>query len=162
MGVWAFSFPKHFPTQCEFPKGNVPGYVCNHGSLRERDSLPYFLHPCERHASTYQKLTLLVSYALLCSLVSTSPSTLRRNMTFRHSVGLISHVIQSVGTKGRSKAFPTQRLIPSRNHGSLSVGHSESRRVTDELGSRLERPITTSVSKRANAHWHAIIASSCC
>ncbi|KAI2662293.1 Transposon Ty3-G Gag-Pol polyprotein [Labeo rohita] len=26
------------PTQLEFPKGNVPGYVCNHGSPRERDA----------------------------------------------------------------------------------------------------------------------------
>ncbi len=129
MGVWAFSFPKHFPTQCEFPKGNVPGYVCNHGSLRERDSLPYFLHPCERHASTYQKLTLLVSYALLCSLVSTSPSTLRRNMTFRHSVGLISHVIQSVGTKGRSQSvfrhsvsFPRGTMVPYQSVTPSHVG----------------------------------------
>ncbi|KAI2644504.1 Transposon Ty3-G Gag-Pol polyprotein [Labeo rohita] len=27
-----------FRTQLEFPKGNVPGYVCNHGSPRERDA----------------------------------------------------------------------------------------------------------------------------
>ncbi len=47
------------------------------------------------------------------------------------------------------------------NHGSLSVGHSESRRMTDELGSRQRDLSTSSVTKRANGHWHAIIASSC-
>ncbi len=45
--------------------------------------------------------------------------------------------------------------------GSLSVGHSESRRMTDELGSRQRDLSTSSVTKRANGHWHAIIASSC-
>ncbi len=56
------------------PKGNVPGYVCNHGSLRNEtlNCMPYFLHPCERLASTFEKLTLLVPDALLSSLVSTS------------------------------------------------------------------------------------------
>ncbi len=32
------SFPKAFSTQLEFPEGNVPGYVCNHHSPRERDA----------------------------------------------------------------------------------------------------------------------------
>ncbi len=32
------SFPKSISTQLEFPKGNFPGYVCNHGSPRERDT----------------------------------------------------------------------------------------------------------------------------
>ncbi len=45
--------------------------------------------------------------------------------------------------------------------GSLSVGHSESRRMTDELGSRQRDLSTSSVTKRANGHWHAIITSSC-
>ncbi len=44
---------------------------------------------------------------------------------------------------------------------SLSVGHSESRRMTDELGSPRGDLSTSSVTKRANGHWHAIIASSC-
>ncbi len=47
------------------------------------------------------------------------------------------------------------------NLRSLSVGHSESRRMTDELGSRQRDLSTSSVTKRANGHWHAIIASSC-
>ncbi len=44
---------------------------------------------------------------------------------------------------------------------SLSVGHSESRRMTDELGSRQRDLSTSSVTKWANGHWHVIIASSC-
>ncbi len=46
-------------------------------------------------------------------------------------------------------------------YSSLSVGHSESRRMTDELGSRQRDLSTSSITKRANGHWHAIIASSC-
>ncbi len=46
-------------------------------------------------------------------------------------------------------------------YSSLSVGHSESRRMTDELGSRQRDLSPSSVTKRANGHWHAIIASSC-
>ncbi len=46
-------------------------------------------------------------------------------------------------------------------YDSLSVGHPESRRMTDELGSRQRDLSTSSVTKRANGHWHAIIASSC-
>ncbi len=36
-----------------------------------------------------------------------------------------------------------------------------SSRMTDELGSRQRDLSTSSVTKRANGHWHAIIASSC-
>ncbi len=31
--------PQKRSTQLEFPKGNVPGYVCNHGSQRDRDTV---------------------------------------------------------------------------------------------------------------------------
>ncbi len=60
-------------------KVNVLGYVCNHGSPRNKTQrrMPYFLHPCERLASTFQNLTSLVPDALLSSLVSTSPRPLR-------------------------------------------------------------------------------------
>ncbi len=47
------------------------------------------------------------------------------------------------------------------NPRSLKEGTETSRRKTDELGYRLERPIHFECKKRANAHWHAIIASSC-
>ncbi len=57
--------------------------------------------------------------------------------------------------------FCTRSFRSLLQFGSLSVGHSESRRMTDELGSRQRDLSTSSVTKRANGHWHAIIASSC-
>ncbi len=33
MAAWAVSFAKCPPMQLEFPKGNVPGYICNHGYI---------------------------------------------------------------------------------------------------------------------------------
>ncbi len=54
-----------------------------------------------------------------------------------------------------------QHFTKHLKRSSLSVGHSESRRMTDELGSRQRDLSTSSVTKRANGHWHAIIASSC-
>ncbi len=47
------------------------------------------------------------------------------------------------------------------NPRSLREGTETSRRMTDELGSRQRDLSTSSVTKRANGHWHAIIASSC-
>ncbi len=47
------------------------------------------------------------------------------------------------------------------NPRSLKEGTETSRRITDELGSRQRDLSTSSVTKRANGHWHAIIASSC-
>ncbi len=61
-----------------------------------------------------------------------------------------------------SAVLPVLTTIPAPDTlVSLSVGHSESRRMTDELGSRQRDLSTSSVTKRANGHWHAIIASSC-
>ncbi len=56
---------------------------------------------------------------------------------------------------------PWWEVAETQHYSSLSVGHSESRRMTDELGSRQRDLSTSSVTKRANGHWHAIIASSC-
>ncbi len=47
------------------------------------------------------------------------------------------------------------------NPRSLKEGTERSCRMTDELGSRQRDLSTSSVTKRANGHWHAIIASSC-
>ncbi len=47
------------------------------------------------------------------------------------------------------------------NPRSLKEGTETSRRMTDEIGISPERPSTSSVTKRANGHWHAITASSC-
>ncbi len=45
--------------------------------------------------------------------------------------------------------------------GPMKEGTETSRRMIDELGSRQRHLSTSSVTKRANGHWHAIIASSC-
>ncbi len=47
------------------------------------------------------------------------------------------------------------------NPRSLKEGTETSRRMTDELGFRQRDLSTSSVTKRANGHWHAIIVSSC-
>ncbi len=59
------------------------------------------------------------------------------------------------------RLFPRDISGSTLHRGSLSVGHSESRWMTNELGSRQRDLSTSSVTKRANGHWHAIIASSC-
>ncbi|KAI2654784.1 Casein kinase I isoform gamma-1 [Labeo rohita] len=50
LGSVGISFPNAFLTQLEFLKGNISGYICNHGSLRDKTLClgPYFRHPCER------------------------------------------------------------------------------------------------------------------
>ncbi len=42
--------PKASSDVAQVPKGNVPGYVCNHGSPRNETlrCIPYFLYSCER------------------------------------------------------------------------------------------------------------------
>ncbi len=55
----------------------------------------------------------------------------------------------------------TERLGYVCNPRSLKEGTETSRRMTDELRSRQRDLSTSSVTKRANGHWHAIIASSC-
>ncbi len=57
--------------------------------------------------------------------------------------------------------FWWERLGYVCNPRSLKEGTETSRRMTDELGSRQRDLSTSSVTKRANGHWHAIIASSC-
>ncbi len=64
------------------------------------------------------------------------------------------------GAKKKKSDLHRRNKLHYKN-SSLSVGHSESRRMTDELGSRQRNLSTSSVTKRANGHWHAIIASSC-
>ncbi len=45
MVAWEVSFAKRPPTQLEFPKVNVPGYVRNHGSLRKGDAASHAILP---------------------------------------------------------------------------------------------------------------------
>ncbi len=92
------------------PKVNLPGYICNHGSPRKETlrRMPYFLHPWERLASTFQKLTLLVPDALLSSLVSTSPQPWR----FAISLYWLHRCFRAREHRGVPKASSTQRLVP--------------------------------------------------
>ncbi len=55
------------------------------------------------------------------------------------------------------KVFQRKTLI---KYSSLSVSHvRRTSELTDELGITLGDQSTSSVRKRANAHWHAIIAT---
>ncbi len=100
MVAWAFTFPKRFRRSSSSRRGTSQvTYVTmvprGNETLRR---MPYFLHPCERLASTSQKLTLLVfGWAFKLSGLYVTPP-----VTFRHSVGLITYMFQSVGTQGRS------------------------------------------------------------
>ncbi|KAI2647029.1 Transposon Ty3-G Gag-Pol polyprotein [Labeo rohita] len=84
----------------EFPKGNVLGYVCNHGSPRERDAASRAILP-----ASLQCLLLYLEAAgcmhrtcfKLSGLYVTPP------VTSRFSIGLFAHVLQSVVTL---EAFP--------------------------------------------------------
>ncbi len=68
--------PVAFSTQLEFLKGNVPGYVCNRGSPRERDAAS------QGHTSGIPTRAMLHSWklkpaaphVLLSLLVMTSPA----------------------------------------------------------------------------------------
>ncbi len=84
-----------------FPKGNVPGYASNHGSLREQDaaSLPYFLHPCERllpfeAATIFNAGAFILPGRYIISADDVSRDSLRRS----------THICQSVGTQGYSQS----------------------------------------------------------
>ncbi len=65
----------------------------------------------------------------------------------------------------RSRAVVFTTALPDATRSFTSAGVTAqqrwSRRMTDELGSRQRDLSTSSVTKRANGHWHAIIASSC-
>ncbi len=68
---------------------------------------------------------------------------------------------QGTGQMTEKKSDAEYRLGYVCNPRSLKEGTETSRRMTDELGSRQRDLSTSSVTKRANGHWHAIIASSC-
>ncbi len=87
------------------------GYVCNHGFPRNeiQRRMPYFLHPCERLASSFQKLLLLVPDALLSSLVSTSP----RVSPFRWTD--YTHFSERENPGALPKASLTQCIVPRGN-----------------------------------------------
>ncbi len=102
--------PVAFSTQLEFLKGNVPGYVCNRGSPRERDAAS------QGHTSGIPTRAMLHSWklkptaphVLLSFPVMTSPAP-----DVSPSIGLITHMIQSlISLKGvPSGCFPRRSPI---------------------------------------------------
>ncbi len=98
-----------------FPEGNVPGYVCNPGSPRERDAAS------QGHTSGIPTRALLHSWklapaahhALLSILVVTSPApdvwlSILTDYTYDSELDIAD---------GVPLAFSTQRLVPSGNQG---------------------------------------------
>ncbi len=98
-----------------FPEGNVPGYVCNPGSPRERDAAS------QGHTSGIPTRTLLHSWklapaahhVLLSILVVTSPApdvwlSILTDYTYDSELDIAD---------GVPLAFSTQRLVPSGNQG---------------------------------------------
>ncbi len=140
------SFPIAFTTQLEFPKGNVPGYVCNHGSPRERDAASQ-VHtsgmPTRAMLHSW-KLTPAARHVLLSILVMTSPApdvwpSILTDYTYDSELDNADGVPHSVyDAASRSLG---ERLGYVCNPRSLNEGTETSRWRTDELESRLERPI---------------------
>ncbi len=98
-----------------FLEGNVPGYVCNHGSPRERDAAS------QGHTSGIPTRAMLHSWkptsaahhVLLSILVMTSPApdvwlSILTDYTYDSELDIADGVPRSVST---------QRLVPSGNHG---------------------------------------------
>ncbi len=100
--VWrrGYLVPLAFRRSSMFPEGNVPGYVCNPGSPRERDAAS------QGHTSGIPTRAMLHSWklapaahhVLLSILVMTSP-----HLTSGRQFWLITHMIQSWTTL---MAFP--------------------------------------------------------
>ncbi len=90
-------------------------------------------------------------------------------MTSCPSFVLITHMIQSwISLMAFPKSVSTQRLVPLGNvsvtYVTLIPWRRERRRHVGwptNWGSRQRDLSTSSVTKRANGHWHAIIASIC-
>ncbi len=112
MAAVDISFPIASRRSSMFPEGNVPGYVCNPGSPRERDAAS------QGHTSGIPTRAMLHSWklapaahhVLLSILVMTSP-----HLTSGRQFWLITHMIQSWTTL---MAFP----IASRRSVSLPRG----------------------------------------
>ncbi len=101
--------------QLEFLEGNVPGYVCNHGSPRERDaaSQGHISGIPTRALLNSWKLTPAARHVLLSILVMMSPApdvwpSILTDYTYDSELDNGDGVPHSV---------TTQRLVPSGNHG---------------------------------------------
>ncbi len=109
------SFPIASRRSSMFPEGNVPGYVCNPGSPRERDAAS------QGHTSGIPTRAMLHSWklapaahhVLLSILVMTSPApdvwpSILTDYTYDSELDNADGVPHSVST---------QRLVPSGNQG---------------------------------------------
>ncbi len=127
------SFPVASRRSSMFPEGNVPGYVCNPGSPRERDAAS------QSHTSSIPtramphswKLAPAAHHVLLSILVMTSPApdvwpSILTDYTYDSELDIADGVPHSVST---------QRLVPSGNQGYIrNLGRYES--STDNQGRR--------------------------
>ncbi len=117
------SFPIASRRSSMFPEGNVPGYVCNPGSPRERDAAS------QGHTSGISTRAMLHSWklapaahhVLLSILVMTSPApvvwpSILTDYTYDSELDNADGVPHSVST---------QRLVPSGNQGYIrNLGRS--------------------------------------
>ncbi|KAL0165831.1 hypothetical protein M9458_037675, partial [Cirrhinus mrigala] len=85
--------PHSVSPQLESLKGNVPGYVCNHGSLRERDTRlgPYFRHPCSACFSIQKLPAARTARAFKLPGLYVTPPVMSH-----FSIGLYAHVFRRV------------------------------------------------------------------
>ncbi len=93
----------------------------------------------------------------------TSPTlySLGHDCPYSGSGTIVPQCIKQGSKRNDDSVSVEERLGYVCNPRSLKEGTETSRRMTDELGSRQRDLSTSSVTKRANGHWHAIIASSC-
>ncbi len=52
MVAWAYRSQKRLRRSSKFPRGNVPGYICNPGSLSEQDAASQAIPPTSLRALT--------------------------------------------------------------------------------------------------------------
>ncbi len=115
-------------------------------------SVPHFIFRCSCLCVQWNKPGKLAQQLTICVFLGTS---------LRFAFVYVDNMLLAVRLPSAAVYHITTKTVNMHNVCSLSVGHSESRRMTDELGSRQRDLSTSSVTKRANGHWHAIIASSC-
>ncbi len=117
------SFPVASRRSSMFPEGNVPGYVCNPGSPRERDaaSQSHTFGIPTRAMLHFWKLAPAAHHVLLSILVMTSPApdvwpSILTDYTYDSELDIADGVPRSV---------LTQRLVPSGNQGYIrNLGRS--------------------------------------
>ncbi len=114
--VWrrGYLVPLAFRRSSMFPEGNVPGYVCNPGSPRERDAAS------QGHTSSIPTRAMLHSW----KLAPAAHHVLLASWSWRHRTWRLAvnfdwlHIWFRAGQRWwRSPSVSTQRLVPSGNQG---------------------------------------------